>query len=543
MHIRVLRYVLAFGFVTAASAFAAEPVSRTYMVPVADGVKLATDVHWSADGVPPYPAILVRTPYDKNTVRNIAARVCEAGYAMVVQDMRGRFASQGKPVPIFGNEGLGERQDGHETIEWIAKQKWSDGKVAMWGGSATAIVQNMAAPDAPEAFVGIVALEGFSDYYRQFTYPGGVYQAGIFESWAESQKLVEGNVELFRAHPYEDEFWKKLSPERHADKVNVPGVYIGGWYDFFSQGTINSFMTIQERGGPRARGKNYLVMGPVGHGLFHDLWYPDAKAPPVDPFMPMNFYAHWLKGAPRPDVQPVHYYVMGAQKEPGAPGNHWRSAGTWPPPADITPFYLRAEGSLRRGQALTSNEQRTYKFDPANPVVAPQSAGVFPNLDPIDLSPIESRPDVLVFSTEPLIEPLEVTGRITARLFISSDCPDTDFTVALTDVYPDGRSLRVAEGIRRASLRNSYEKPEFLTPGEIYEIEVDLWSTSLIFNKGHQIRIAISSSNAPRFEPNANTGEPHPINRGAGKTRVATNTLHLSKDHPSHVLLPLYSEK
>jgi putative CocE/NonD family hydrolase len=156
----------------------------------------------------------------------------------------------------------------------------------------------------------------------------------------------------------------------------------------------------------------------------------------------------------------------------------------------------------------------------------------------MDQRPVESRPDVLLFSTEPLTRPLEVTGRITARLYVSSDCPDTDFTVKLTDVYPDGRSILVTDGIQRASLRKSLEKRDPLKPGEVYELSVDLWSTSLVFNKGHRVRIAVSSSNAPRFEPNPNTGDPHPV---AGRTRVATNTVQLSGRYPSRIELPVYT--
>ncbi len=507
------------------------------MVPMNDGVKLATDVYWPADGTPPYPTILIRTPYNKAPAKGVASRACPLGYAVVIQDMRGRFASQGRPVPIFGNEGLGQRRDGHDTIAWITGQKWSDGRIAMWGGSALGIVQNMVAPGASPALKGQVVMEAFSDYYHQFTYRGGVWQMGIFESWARQQGLAEGNLELFRGHPYYDEFWEKLSPERYAQKVNTPAVFIGGWYDFFSQGTLNSFMTIQDHGGPDARGKCFLVMGPVPHGLFHDRQYRDATKPPIEPFMPMEFYAHWLKGEKLPALKPVHYYVMGALGDPQAPGNRWRSADTWPPPADATPFYLHADGSLRRGETPTGNGSRTYMYNPANPVIAPESQGLFPNLGPTDLRSIESRPDVLTFTSPPLDQPLEVTGRIYARLYVSCDCPDTDFTVTLTDVYPDDRSLRVTEGIRRASLRKSFEKPDLLTPGQVYQVEVDLWSTSIVFNKGHRIRIAVSSSNSPQFEPNPNTGDPHPVD---GLSRAANNTIHLAKDHPSHILLPLY---
>ena len=544
---RTVHVALAVALCLCASAtnvYAAGPAVETFMVEMPDGVKLATDVYLPAndDGTEPrYPAILLRTPYGKQQGKGIASQLCPHGYIFVAQDMRGRFTSEGRSMPVFGNEGLGERKDGHDTIEWIVKQSWSNGRVATWGGSASAIVQNMAAPDAPESLKGQFVLEAFSDYYHQFVYPGGVWQSGIFESWASSQQLVDGNVSLFREHPYYDEFWKRLSPELHASRVNAPAIYIGGWYDFFSQGTINSFVTVQNTGGPLARGKCLLVMGPIAHGLFHDRLYPGAAKAPIHPFLPMEFYNYWLKGESAEAVEslkPVHYYVMGALGEAGAPGNYWRSQDAWPPQADLTPFHLHPSGMLRREQIPTSNDALTYQFDPADPVVTPGSGGTFPDLGPLDLRPIESRPDVLVFSTEPLDEPLEVTGRISAKLYVSSNCRDTDFAVTLTDVYPDGRSMRVAEGIRRASLREGFDKPQFLAAGEVYEVDVDLWSTSLVFNKGHRIRVVVSSSNTPRFEPNPNTGATHYV---AGKSRVATNTVHLSTSHPSQVLLPIYS--
>lgn len=514
------------------SAWAAEP--QTFPVPMSDGVKLATDVYLPDSGGPRFPVILLRTPYNKTGAKGIATRANAQGYAVVIQDMRGRFASEGTPVPIFANEGLGQRRDGHETLAWVEKQAWSNGRIATWGGSALGIVQNMAAPDAGPALQGQVVMQAFSDYYRQFTYRGGVWQSGIFESWARSQKLQD-NIEPFRARPYEDDYWKALSPERYAEKVTAPAVFIGGWYDFYSQGTLNSFTTLQQGGGEGARGRCFLVMGPVAHGLFHERQYPGVLKAPIEPFMPMEFFAHWLKDEPLPALQPVHYYVMGAMGEEGAAGNVWRSAETWPPPSESRSYYLHADGTLSTSAAL-GETKRSYTFDPSDPVVTPASRGVFPELGPVDLTPVESRADVVVFTSDVLTEPLEVTGRVTAELYVSSDCPDTDFTVSLTDVYPDGRSLRVVEGVRRASLRRSYEKPEFLEANGVYHLEVDLWSTSLIFNKGHRIRVAVSSSNTPRYEPNPNTGETRYV---AGKSRVANNTLHFSPDRASRVTLPV----
>ncbi len=522
------------------AAPAATAPSQTAMVPMQDGVRLATDVYLPDKGRPPYPVILVRSPYDKNVNRGLAGMLCPLGYALVVQDMRGRFASEGHHAIIFGNDGLGSRhRDGHDTIQWVARQPWSSGTVATWGGSALGIVQNMTAPDAPEALKGQVVIVAFSDYYHQAAYQGGVWRKELLERWLKATKMEDVNLATFLEHSTYDDFWKRLSAEERADRVNAPGVFIGGWYDIFLQGTINSFATIQERGGPKARGKCFLVIAPVAHGdLSEKVNYRDARKAPIDLIAPTKLLAHWLKGE-RDDVRrlkPVHYYVMGDTNDKDAPGNYWRSADAWPPPAEVTPFYFHTDHTL--GKARPDGDGKlTYKYDPENPVPTRGGQNLFIEKGPMDQRPVESRPDVLLFTTEPLTKPVEVTGRITARLYVSSDCPDTNFTVKLCDVYPEGKSMLVTDGIRRASLRKSFEKRELLEPGEVYELDVDLWSTSLIFNAGHRIRVAVSSSNAPRFEPNANTGDPHPL---PGKSRVATNSVHLSVRHSSRILLPLY---
>jgi predicted acyl esterase len=512
---------------------------RPARVAMADGVQLATDVYLPATGKPPYPAILLRTPYNKTSGQGIANGLCARGYAVVVQDMRGRFASEGKAAIIFGNEGLGgKHRDGHDTLRWIAKQDWSDGKVVTMGGSALGVVQNMAAPGAPEALKGQVVSVAFSEYYHQGAYQGGVWRKELLEGWLKATKLEDVNLPTFLKHPLYDDFWKGLSAEAHADRVNAPGLYVGGWYDIFLQGTINSFLTVQKRGGPNARGRCFLVIAPTAHGPFtQKVEYPGAARAPINAAAPLNLLDHWLKGARNgvEKLKPVHYYVMGDTDDKKAPGNVWRSAADWPPPASVTPYYLRADGTLGKAKP-DGGGQLSYRYDPEDPVptVGGQNLGI--SKGPMDQRKVESRKDVLVFTTGPLPAPVEVTGRVRARLFVSSDCPDTDFTVKLCDVYPDGRSMLVTDGIRRASLRNGFEKREPLEKGRVYEVEVDLWSTSLIFNKGHRIRVAVSSSNAPRFEPNANTGEAHPAK---GKTRVATNAVHLSAAHPSHVLLPV----
>jgi predicted acyl esterase len=507
---------------------------------MSDGVELATDVYLPESGKGPFPTILIRTPYNKAGNRGTAGAVSKLGYALVVQDMRGRFESKGHHALIFGNDGLGgKHQDGHDTIAWIAKQEWSDGKIATYGGSALGIVQNMQAPGAPAALKGQMVSVAFSDCYSQAAYQGGVWRKELLEGWLKSTMMEDVNLPTFLEHSAYDDFWEELSAEAHADKVDAPGIFVGGWYDIFLQGTINSFVEIQKRGGPNARGKCFLVIAPTAHGAFDEKRdYPNLAAAPINPVAPMNLYAHWLK-EPQKDVEklkPVHYYVMGDTTDKAAPGNYWRSADSWPPPAITAGLYFHADHTLTK-EAPKEGGELSYKYDPANPVPSVGGQNLLIAKGPMDQTKVESRPDVLLFTSDVLQAPLEITGRITARLFVSSDCPDTDFTVKLCDVYPDGKSILVTDGIRRASLRKGYEKHEPLVAGEVHPLEVDLWSTSLVFNKGHRIRVAVSSSNSPRFEPNPNTGDPHPV---AGKSRVANNTLHLSDKHASHILLPVY---
>lgn len=514
--------------------------ATTEMVAMSDGVKLATDVYLPGDGKGTYPVIVVRTPYNKAKGGSVlAALAFWRGYALVVQDLRGRFQSEGQPAIIFVNEGLGDHQDGRETLEWVAKQPWCNGKIATWGGSALGITQNMAASVAPDDLKAQHVAVAFSDYYSQAAYQGGAFRTQLFERWLRGNGLAESNLPTFVAHPTYDEFWKRLNSETQAGKVRAPAVYSGGWYDIFLQGTINSFMSVHYHGGEGAKGKCRLVIGPIGHGGFNELKYPASAGKQPACADVFNWFDHVLLGKDNSIVKEkaVHYYVMGDPTDAKAPGNYWRHVDDWPPPSQATSFYFLPDGTLARDKQPQASDSKTYAYDPKDPVpnIGGQELGV--PLGPMDQRRVENRPDVLLFSTAVLDEPIEVTGRITARLFVSSDCPDTDFTVKLCDVYPDGRSMLVTDGILRARFHKSFETETFLTPGQVYELNVDLWSTSLVFNKGHRIRVAVSSSNSPRFEANPNTGKPF---RADKETRVANNTLHLSKQYPSHIVLPVF---
>lgn len=534
-----LVFVLRIVCSAAAGAEPAEFVISDSMVPMSDGIELATTVTLpKSEG--PFPVVISRTPYNKDGLKAEAQRFCRSGYAFVAQDLRGRFKSKGHHAVIFHNDGWNTPHDGHDTLKWVAEQPWCNGKIGSTGGSALGITQNMAAPGAPAALAGQHVVVAFSDMYHQGAFQGGAFRTGLLENWLKGTGMTDVNLKTFVAHPRYDEFWEELNAETQAERVNAPAVFFGGWYDIFLQGTINSFTTIQSRGGPAAKGRCRLVIAPIGHGSMLELKYPASASKLPRCADNLAWFDALLKGQDNgiATEKAVHYYVMGDPTEENAPGNVWRTADIWPPPTVEAPYYLHQSGTLSTSRPSEPGS-RSFKYDPANPVPTVGGAELGINIGPRDQRSVESRPDVLLFSSDILEDPLEVTGRIGARLFVSSDCPDTDFTVKLTDVYPDGRSMLVTDGILRTRFRKSFQKEARLEPGEVVEISVDLWSTSLVFNKGHRIRVAVSSSNAPRFDPNPNTGHEF---RADKEQRVATNTLHISEKHPSQIILPVYRD-
>jgi hypothetical protein len=365
----------------------------------------------------------------------------------------------------------------------------------------------------------------------------------LVERWLVSSQWPPHCLEVIRQHPYYDDYWRAQNLGEQAELVDWPMAIVGGWYDIFQQGTLDLFQAIHQRGGPEGRKNVHLIMGPwthaVGRTKVGDLAFPenakwDDRFPRFD-----QWVGHWLLDEPlKNEVPAVLYYTMGpivSGKSTGGqpPGNTWRTAASWPPAAKTVPFYLTPQGTL---QALLAPEsgQFTYRYDPSHP--APTHGG--PNLlipaGSYDQREIEQRGDVLVFSSEPLTRPLEVTGRVRARLVVATSAADTDFTAKLTDIYPDGRSMLLVDGICRLSLRDRLDQPNEVTPGKIYRIEVDLWSTSYVFGPGHRIRLAISSSNSPRLEPHTN--------RAAGDESppvAAEQTLYVGGEQASCLQLPV----
>jgi predicted acyl esterase len=516
---------------------AAQPV-RTEMVPMRDGVKLATDIVLPK-GEGKWPVILMRTPYGRNGEEGLSLAggvVAKLGFAVVSQDMRGRGDSQGEDYPIFASCGWGDLQDGYDTIEWIAKQPWSNGKIGQFGASALGISANATAPSRPPHLTCQFVVVAASDIYKQGATWNGTPRKALSEGWVKGTKLDPRNLELWRAHPNYDGFWRQYTPELVADRVNIPVCYVGGWYDIFIQGTIDSFVAVQHKGDQGARGKCRLIMGPWAHGASDGLVYPANSNMMLQVPELLNWFSLWCKGMDLdPKRRAVRYYVMGAVGEEDAPGNTWRDADDWPLPSDPVAYYFHKGGLLSTDKPGESQVSASYRYDPNNPVPTIGGGNLKLKKGSMDQRELEKRKDVILFSTPVLSEPVEATGRIRVKLWASSDCRDTDFTAKLCDVYPDGRSMLVLDGVVSARYRESTAEPKMMEPGKAYEFDIDLWSTSIIFNKGHRIRVAISSSNYPRFEANPNTGKPR---AEGGKMRVARNTIYFDRTRPSHIVLP-----
>ena len=529
--------VLAVLVLIAQVGAALEPT--TVMAPMRDGVKLATDIYLP-EGEGPFPVVLARSVYGRGFGPDWARPWLEAGAAFVMQDCRGRGGSEGVDMGFLA-DGWGELRDGADTVGWLRAQPWCNGKIATFGGSALGIVQILAAPATPWITCQSILVAPAS-FYGNISYQGGVFRKEMMEGWLAAQNLPHV-LELWKAHPTYDAFWRGFDAVRVADRVTAPAVHVGGWWDCFGQGTIDAFVSRQYDGAPPARGNQKLIMGPWLHGPRRDLGdvilHENYNAVNFDEYT-QRFFRHWLLGEENGimDEPAVHYYTVGDLSDPDAPGNEWRTADDWPPfPTRATPYYLTPDGGLNAGAVDDVPGGLTFVYDPSDPVPSLGGATLLHKPGIFDQRPVSDRADVLRFASTPLTEPLEITGRVTVRLYVSTDVKDTDFTAKLVDICPDGREILMLDGIQRLKFRDSFEAPEYLPPGEIAALEIDLWSISLIFNTGHRIGLHISSSNFPRFEINPNTGEDFPSEDEP--MPVARNTVYTGVRHPSALILPI----
>lgn len=550
-----------------AAPAAAPPLAQkqTIGVPMRDGAELVTDLflpaEYSAAAQPQgIPVILVCTPYDRTRESPIDSwRACFVahGYAFAVQDMRGFYGS------ADAGRGAPRQNDGYDTIEWLAAQPWCNGKVGMLGYSHLGAAQYEAAVTGPPHLACAIPAQAPANYYTDPLYPPVLRKA-------DYETILRGPFSARTA-----QLINRRIRSREASRLgqfNTPMIHSAGWYDFYKEGAVEMFRALQTQGGPGARGAQKLIVGPWGHGVLQEQAYGEPLVLPGGMTYPVNakfdwpaevwlpWFGRWLKGEDTGVMeQPaVRYYLMGAD-EPGAPGNEWIEADDFPPPASEVAYYAHVDGSLTTIAPVEEEATRSYQYDAADPVptVGRVHARV-PVTGPHDQRPVEGRPDVLLFTTEPLSAPLKIVGQIRARLWASSDRTDTDFTAKLTDVYPDGRSMIFLDGIVKARYRNTFLEEELLTPGEVYEFDLDLGYIALALAPGHRLRLAISSSNFDRFDLNPNTGEPygdHALTRALLAERlrgdpaqgdpqystalVATNTIYMEAGRPTQVVLPI----
>jgi uncharacterized protein len=592
MDMRVQRRpALILAFAALAIAAHSARAAETYVVAtergvearMRDGTILRADVYRpKTEGA--FPVLLQRTPYDKRNSFGFAVKAAARGYVVIVQDVRGRYSSDGEWYP-FKNES----NDGYDTVEWAATLPYSNGKIGMFGGSYVGATQMLTAMAHPPHLAGICPVVTASNYHDGWTYQGGAFEQWFNESWTSGlaqdtlNRSVEKNTNALHgiwklpltayplfdvpqaspdsdltrslapyflewlAHPNYDEYWKRWSIEEHFSDINIPVLTIAAWYDIFLGGSLRNYMGVKLHGnGDVARhGQHLLVMigGHAGSGrTIGDVDFGPAADFDEDEVI-LNWYDHLFKNATNQfaTAKPIRIFVMGA--------NQWRDEDDWPlSRARETKYFLHSAGkanSLSGDGALSNTTPRSespdhYVYDPADP--APTVGGPLCydskhlRPGPLDQRPVEGRDDVLVYSTPVLAQNLEVTGPVRVELFASTSAVDTDFTAKLVDVSPDGFAQNLTEGIVRGRYRDSQEQAAFMNPGQTYKFVIDAWSTSNVFRKGHRLRLEISSSNFPRFDRNLNTGEDGASGR---KSLSATNTIYHDAEHPSVLILPV----
>jgi putative CocE/NonD family hydrolase len=547
-------------------------VERYLAAPMRDGVKLYGDLYWPVRSGK-FPVLIVRTPYgvQRDGVHEAMIKFAQNGYAVYVQDVRGRFESEGKWDP-FRNEA----NDGYDTIEWAAKQPWSNGQVGLEGGSYLGHVQWRAATQSPPSLVTMFPAVASTSIYKNWLTQGGVFRLSFNYGWGvvrmpnrimlpqywhtekyspaelSYEKILRhlplsdidmqsGGHEVphFRdwiKHQSYDKYWQSISDEEHFDKVKVPVHTSGGWFDIFLNGTINGFTGMRRNGGTdKARRESKMTIGAWGHGAsrkFGDVDFgPSANRDLYD--RQLRWYNHYLKGEDNgiDREPPIEIFYMGINK--------WHHADDWPlPGTKFTPYYLAGRKALPAVKPSNAAVDK-FTYDPSHPVptLGGNNCCGTPTLaGPKDQRPIESRADVLVYTGEALQDPVAIAGPVRMKLFAATDGRDTDWMIKLVDVYPDGFAMNIAEGILRARFRKGVDKMELLQPNEVYEYDIDMAGTANVFQTGHRIRVDITSSNFPQFDRNPNTGE----DLGASsRVRTAAQVVHHGAARASHILLPV----
>ena len=544
-------------------------------IPMRDGVKLSATLY-RPDQPGKYPALVYRTPYGKEEYEPYPAfpiKAAKRGYLVFLVDVRGRYRSEGE-FRAYQNE----KPDGYDLIEWVGKNPLCTGAVGTFGYSYPGIVQWLAlSQDPPHLKAAVPGMTPIDSHH--FFYVGGAFSLtwmdwflpNIFpdkrkrsgdtsvwdeEDWQKTKQkwyafrplsefplLKKYGPEYYDwlAHPDKSSWWDFTSVETEFPKMKAPVLLISGWYDatYGPIGATEGFRRMKSEGGSAVARKNSrLVLGPWNHTSLN---VRKTKFGEID-FGPsagfdyeeelLQFYDCELKGiCANEDLPPVSIFVMGENK--------WRSASDWPlSEAVSTSYYLHGKGVLNSNQPSKESVDR-YVFDPASPLWDTH----YELSVPYDQREIEKRKDVLVYTTEPVQADTEVTGEIVAELFVSSSAKDTDFAITLCDVYPDGTSINLSgldAGYLRMRYRNGFEKQELMNPGTVYKIRIGQLYTSNLFKRGHRIRLQVTSSKAPHYDPNPNTGTEIATE---SKLIPADQSIHQSSKYPSRLILPIIPRK
>jgi putative CocE/NonD family hydrolase len=582
---------------------------RDLMIPTRDGTRMATDIYRPArNGVvvnERFPILLQRTPYDKTGTQRTAELFARHGYVVVVQDIRGRYKSEG----VYSKLQPEGAPDAFDVMAYLAKLPYGNGQIGTWGTSYSAHTQAGAAimnPPAmktavlnqggmPNAWDHGVRYRGTYEMGRQLTWAWSQMRADArrpevrklletekVEDWYTVQPLRRGQNPLSAEPTYEqwymywyehadyDDYWKNpmLNWEEHyTQTADIPMMHVGGWYDIFLAGTFKNFVEL----GKLKKSPQRLMVGPWTHSgntrqYAGDVAFgPEGAIADFQTTWQLKWFDHYLKGrnSGAEAYAPVQLFVMGTgdgHKDKDGRlfhGGYWRTSTTWPLAGTrFVPYYFQADGSLTTAKPTAATSSTTYTYDPKNPVPtigggasARLKDGAYnqredPRFPPSKAPylPLKSRPDIVVFETEPLAEDMTVIGPIVVKLYASSSALDTDFTAKLVDVYPPsldfptGFDMNITDAIVRGRYRATRDHQVLLKPDSVYEFTIEPFPTANVFKKGHRIRVDISSSNFPRFDANPNTGEPLGKNRGSVP---ADNTVHHSATHPSHIILPL----
>ena len=539
-----------FLFVISFACFSAKAILTPLVdsIPMADGRKLAADIYIPS-GMSNGPVILIQTPYNRQISRiaglpmGIGQNLNAANYIFVITDWRGFYGSA-KAAYIGSPD---KTADGYATVEWIASQTWSNGKVGTWGPSALGKVQFQTAKRNPPHLVCICPSVAAPQFEFNEYYPNGALRTEYVE---QLDQLGFGLTTFLMGHPYKDNAWNFVEDANdYADSIKVPCFMIGGWYDHNTQLMMDHFEQLRLKSFFTVRSKHKLLMGPWVHGghgaarvgtsLQGELNYPNAQD--KNDSMSLQFFDFYMRGISNnwESNFPYIYYQMGQ--------NEWKQSTSWPP-AGIVPvrFYLTGNGILRNTPPGSAKDTISYLYDPANP--SPTIGGPTLRNDlsqgPFDQKNVESRNDQVSFTTAAFGQDVVLKGNVTLHLKVSSDRLDTDFDVRMTDVYPDGRSMLVNDAVMRMRFRDGFTQAEtaMMVPGKVYDCKITLPATCITFLSGHKIRLVISSSNYPRFNRNMNNGgDMYPGNStdSLNNPLTAFNTIHLDTLNTSYADLPL----